>query len=322
MDAPEEGIPPLNAADGLQPEPQPEDNDEPPPTLGDIEEQEVLLTICAQLESPQDLGRLACVSRAFGGPTMWVGGGSQSRSVVEESARRWVLARTPSAEGTRSIGEQRGRGCWLRRMHELQTRRFVQVAENSLAADPVGAPPLDAVQVSAVEGQPKSVRLKLCPLAPSGSRGRATIMRSIVGDEVLEPGVHELRVELVAGPSTGGQHFGVVKDGAPLQTLNPMRPEHWFFSKDGWALMQNSHSLFFRHNDHREDVPATLVGDSFTLTVDTALGELRACSDDGSASVGYKMPDFDPHARYRFAVSLYTGTHGNPEGSAEAIVTR
>eukprot|EP01044_Picomonas_judraskeda_P013518 COSAG03_NODE_2051_length_3178_cov_3.816174_4_plen_148_part_00 len=147
-------------------------------------------------------------------------------------------------------------------------------------------------------------------------------MRSIAGDEVLEPGVHELRVELVAGPSTGGQHFGVVKDGAPLHTLNPMWPEHWFFSKDGWALMQNSGSLYFRHNDHREDVPATLVGDSFTLTVDTALGELRACSDDGSASVGYKMPDFDPHARYHFAVSLYTGTHGNPEGSAEAIVTR
>jgi hypothetical protein len=40
-------------------------------SLGDIEEEEVLLMICSHLDSPRDLGRLACVSRAFGTPVDW-----------------------------------------------------------------------------------------------------------------------------------------------------------------------------------------------------------------------------------------------------------
>ena len=64
----------------------------------------------------------------------------------------------------------------------------------------------------------------------------------------------------------------------------------------------------------------THVGESFTLAVDTALGELRARSDDGSVSVEYKMPDFDPGARYRFAVSFYSGARRGRR--VEAIVTR
>ena len=40
-------------------------------SLGDIEEEEVLLIICSHLNSPRDLGRLACVSRAFGTPVDW-----------------------------------------------------------------------------------------------------------------------------------------------------------------------------------------------------------------------------------------------------------
>lgn len=40
-------------------------------SLGDIEEQELLLSICSHLNSPRDLGRLACVSRAFGTPADW-----------------------------------------------------------------------------------------------------------------------------------------------------------------------------------------------------------------------------------------------------------
>ena len=316
MRASEEGVPPLNAETLPEPQPEPEDNGETP-TLGSIEEQEVLLAICAQLQSPQDLGRLACVSRTFGGPTQWVGGGSESRSAVEESARRWVLARTPGAEGTRSEGEQRGRS-WLWRMHFIQARRFVQVRENTLSVDPVDVAPLAAFQVSAVEGQPHSVRLKFC-LPDSDNTDYS--MRSIVGDEVLEPdGVHELHVKLIEGPLSGGQHFGVVKDGAPV-LIDALNRDRWWWSKDGWALMQNGAHLFFRHNTyHQDSAPMTHVGESFTLAVDTALGELRARSDDGSASVEYKMPDFDPGARYRFAVSFYSGARRGRR--VEAIVTR
>ena len=315
MHASEEGVPPLNAETLPEPQPEPEDNGETP-TLGSIEEQEVLVAICAQLQSPQDLGRLACVSRAFGGPTQWAGGGSESRSVVEESARRWVLARTPGAGSTRSEGEQRGRS-WLWRMHFIQARRFAQVRENSLPVDPVDAAPLAAVQVSAVEGQPHSVRLKFCLPDSSNADGS---MRCIVGDEVLEPdGVHELHVKLIEGPIGGGQHFGVVKDGAPV--LETLDRDRWWWSKDGWALMQNNANLFFRHNTHQQDTaPMTRVGESFTLAVDTALGELRARSDDGSVLVEYKMPDFDPDARYRFAVSFYSGVRRGRR--VEAIVTR
>jgi hypothetical protein len=67
-----------------------------PPLFGGIEEQEVLVHICSfLLDCPADLSRLACASSAFGRKTIWagneVGGGSQGeRSVVEESARRWL----------------------------------------------------------------------------------------------------------------------------------------------------------------------------------------------------------------------------------------
>ena len=65
--------------------------------LGVIEDPEVLLFICGFLE-PKELSRLAGVSRGFGRKTQWAaleGGEPEMRSLVEESARRWVLARRP-----------------------------------------------------------------------------------------------------------------------------------------------------------------------------------------------------------------------------------
>ena len=63
--------------------------------LGVIEDAEVLLFICGFLE-PKELSRLAGVSRGFGRKTQWAaleGGEPEMRSLVEESARRWVLGR-------------------------------------------------------------------------------------------------------------------------------------------------------------------------------------------------------------------------------------
>eukprot|EP01046_Picozoa_sp_COSAG06_P005008 COSAG06_NODE_218_length_20036_cov_21.649446_7_plen_414_part_00 len=105
----EEGVPPAQA--------------EPEPTFGDIEELsvEVLLAVCAHLDSPKDLAHLACASSSFGRPVEWPsedGNAPERRSVVEQTARRWVRAR---------VAEQRQAGLaahardpsWLRRMQEI-----------------------------------------------------------------------------------------------------------------------------------------------------------------------------------------------------------
>lgn len=90
------------------------------PGLGDIEELEVLLYICSFLP-PKDLGRLACVARKFGqkmewprdlaykpdGPNVLV-----TRSVVEESARRWVAALSAGRSELASTS-------WMRQKHDL-----------------------------------------------------------------------------------------------------------------------------------------------------------------------------------------------------------
>ena len=87
-----------------------------PLSLADLEESELLVRICSRL-STKDLGRLACVSAIFGRETAWSRGrGAEQRSVVEESARRWVVAR--SGEEQEVVAQW---ACWLRRMHEIQT---------------------------------------------------------------------------------------------------------------------------------------------------------------------------------------------------------
>ena len=77
---------------------------------------EVLVHICAFL-LPRELGTLACTSRCFGCATAWHASSNGAKhSVVEEAARRWVLARL--AEGaTRPACN--GHVSWLRQMHTL-----------------------------------------------------------------------------------------------------------------------------------------------------------------------------------------------------------
>lgn len=90
-----------------------------------LEDVEVLLIICCFLE-PKDLGRLARVSRLFGGKIQWrsseAGTAKESRSVVEESARRWVLGRSWILDawtlGRKEPAPPEGKS-WLRRMHDI-----------------------------------------------------------------------------------------------------------------------------------------------------------------------------------------------------------
>ena len=87
--------------------------------LGSIEEVEVLVRICSFL-ALKALGRLSCVSRIFGRKTSWKGNvvdgdGTEQRSVVDETARRWVSA-CPDEEQA-AVMHWPG---WLRRMHEIQ----------------------------------------------------------------------------------------------------------------------------------------------------------------------------------------------------------
>eukprot|EP01047_Picozoa_sp_COSAG01_P058193 COSAG01_NODE_6824_length_3482_cov_5.154597_1_plen_281_part_00 len=89
--------------------------------LGDLQDIELLVYICG-FSAPRDLGRLARVSASFGRKTAWQrsavhGGGTELRSVVEETARRWVVAR-PMEEQTRVAAQCLG---WLWRMNEIQT---------------------------------------------------------------------------------------------------------------------------------------------------------------------------------------------------------
>eukprot|EP01043_Picozoa_sp_COSAG02_P039401 COSAG02_NODE_3107_length_7352_cov_61.084930_6_plen_465_part_01 len=102
-------------------------NDEPEPSegeftvFGDIKELEVIVRICGYLSSPKDLGHLACVSRGFGNKVLWSSEGAceqlgSMRSVVEESARRWVLARwTHLDEDCTAEGQS-----WLRQMQNVR----------------------------------------------------------------------------------------------------------------------------------------------------------------------------------------------------------
>ena len=114
-------------------EPEKPENLEPEPEparlrtlhFGDIDESEVLLCICSFLPT-KDLGRLACVSRMFGQKRSWAlgaaadpegGGDSEMRSVVEESAWRWVAALPELSRSEQPAPN------WLRRKHELAAQQ-------------------------------------------------------------------------------------------------------------------------------------------------------------------------------------------------------
>lgn len=86
-----------------------------PPPFGGIEEVELLVRICGMLE-PKYLGRLACVSATFGRKISWPGRGTPGeRSVVEETAMRWVMMQ-PAKDQKAAAVLWTG---WLRRMDAI-----------------------------------------------------------------------------------------------------------------------------------------------------------------------------------------------------------
>ena len=114
----------------------------PGPGLDTLEDLDVVLRICGFL-GLKDLGRLACVSRCFGGRLPWpsrgaavVGGAPPPRAwnVVEESARRWLLEcppeqrawvpRRPDPEpGIGAGGPNRRADTWLSLRYEVEQLR-------------------------------------------------------------------------------------------------------------------------------------------------------------------------------------------------------
>jgi hypothetical protein len=95
--------------------------------LGDIDEIELLVNICSNLEA-KELGRLARVSRAFGQKVKCssdAGGPDLLRSVVEESARRWMLDHGQQATRMGWVSHLPEEG-WLRRKHEALAPRLTR----------------------------------------------------------------------------------------------------------------------------------------------------------------------------------------------------
>ena len=111
----------LQAVSGATEVGEPEPSEGEFTVFGDIKELEVIVRICGYLSSPKDLGHLACVSRGFGNKVLWPSAGAceqlvSMRSVVEESARRWVLARwTHLDEDCTAEGQS-----WLRQMQNVR----------------------------------------------------------------------------------------------------------------------------------------------------------------------------------------------------------
>ena len=125
-----------NRIDEGLPEPQPEPEPKPPhvydsdrPTLDVVAEREVLLHICSFLTA-QDLGRVARVSRSFGGlPRLAAAdteasGGIALLSIVEEAARRWLLQ---CSEQERGWVPRRGEESRLGLMREVELLRCAAV---------------------------------------------------------------------------------------------------------------------------------------------------------------------------------------------------
>eukprot|EP01047_Picozoa_sp_COSAG01_P077308 COSAG01_NODE_13877_length_1524_cov_1.363509_1_plen_294_part_00 len=108
----------------------------PSPSIGLVEDRELLLFICTFLQ-PRELGRLACVSRGFGCAAACVHddvapgaqGAPEMRSLVEETARRWVQG---VAVQQRRWDSQTAHAwpSWLRWMHAAQTCVFLDAHES------------------------------------------------------------------------------------------------------------------------------------------------------------------------------------------------
>ena len=193
--------------------------------LGVIEDAEVLLFICGFLE-PKELSRLAGVSRGFGRKREWAaleGGEPEMRSLVEESARRWVLARRPPQAGWQS---------WLRRMHGVSTCQLTR-AQDHIALSEDGA-----------------VATVVTPIPPgSGTRAAAcgTVLRAGRHFAVFTVQKERSRNVLLVGVVAAGFGDNVVHGEVPYTTKfgdNVAKQLPWTGCGDVHAESVQGHCFF------------------------------------------------------------------------------
>eukprot|EP01046_Picozoa_sp_COSAG06_P039237 COSAG06_NODE_4612_length_4101_cov_2.753373_1_plen_300_part_00 len=240
-------------------------------TLGEIEELEVLLSICAWINSPRDLGRLACASSCFGRPIAWpsAGVGSERLSVVDESARRRVLARGLEGAGAGGPGEARS---WLRRMHEVRCVRFVEAHEKvALSED-------GAVATMTVGGIDRNAA------GPVLAGGRHYAVWTL--EKIKNEGT---------GAGEGYPSIGVVAEG--FDVLGPPA-----YDQAGNCFMSTMNGAREPGLSDWPGMPGSLKhGDRIGLLLDTTEGSLSVFLNDVSLGV---MIESGLTGRYRWAVSL------------------
>ena len=228
--------------------------------LGDLEEAEQLLRICGML-TPKDLARLACSAASFGRKIAWqrsavAGRGAEMRSVVEETARRWVTAR--SAREQELVAQWSG---WLRRMHEIQTSTAVfSRSHPSIVRSEDGAVALCCPRTAAALGQ-------LDWDDWDRGSGRCCTAASAVG---MRDGRHYASFTLLEGSYRRGQYM----------CIGLIRPS-WDVEGERDAHRANGHCFYSAVNGWREPVghgwegsDSASEGDTIGLLLDFDSGSL------------------------------------------------
>ncbi len=243
--------------------------------LGDIEELEVLLAICGFL-LPKELAKLACVSRCFGRRIAWAaddGTEPEWRSIVEESARRWVLEHQGAWVWDVAQGEDKS---WMYRMQDV-----------------LGWP------ASFADAHPDIVLSKdgaVATMTPDTHFGTPAL-RTVAGRRVLGEGhlgLHYAVFTLLNHSSFAirdcylpfhGVYIGVVTDNCDVQGGAPNIP--WLY--DG--------TRFF-HTAGRVDDPCRR-GDRVGLLLDTHEGTLEVFKNDVRLGVLHRPSEDDNDLAHR-----------------------
>jgi hypothetical protein len=220
--------------------------------LGDIEELEVLLAICVFLV-PKELANLACVSRCFGKHIAWAadeGIEPEWRSVVEESARRWVLEHQSVWASSWPAAHSEVKS-W---MHQMQ--------------DIVGWP------VSFADAHPDFVLSEhgaVATLSDSTGEEADGGLRTAAGRRVMGEGLH-YAVFTLLNHSSFGVYIGVVSDNCDVRGGAP----NLFWIMQGTRFF---HTASTYTEDGRE-WPRVSRGDRVGLLLDTHAGTLEVFKND------------------------------------------
>eukprot|EP01043_Picozoa_sp_COSAG02_P042290 COSAG02_NODE_3584_length_6524_cov_7.274934_3_plen_754_part_00 len=232
----------------LEPEPEPE----PEPTFGDIEELsvEVLLAVCARLDSPKDLGHLACASSSFGRPIEWPsedGNAPERRSVVEQTARQWVGARATEQQQTVLAAAWPS---WVRRMQEILAP--AAVFSHLYGWKPEGTYPtekiIDSKQAYLSEGGSVVTLTGAQIIGPGGSPTYDWATCTAASAVVMRSGRHYAAFTVLGVHQRDGVYFGLIRpthgDINDCRMAGGMQGECFYFTQTGrcddreWQGMQ------------------------------------------------------------------------------------